>query len=571
MRRQVTKQMILIITCLVFALTLSGTVAANENTSEVIEPDTISTTDNQVSENQLLKTVITGQVLDCTTNEPFSQVNVTAKNNGEELASTLTGADGKYELQFLSNLTTFNVTASYPNHKPSSQQVTTNHSENDSELQTGSADFHLGKPKVLFLLGGLSGTSDIYPALIEAINNRQDIESTIIRKNAIPADLDFKSFDMIFIDAIWTSTPNYEALKARLQEAMAANVTVVTRAIYGGTLWDDVCNVNMTQHSWIPTYWTNTNLYMTTTSVHNSNNLVDYLCVKLLGLNSINAGGNPLTPLKLPKEGIYHPDAPTYFTNLTNYLNWYTVNYDSNKPTVAICFGQGNYNNLNTAVIDALIRAFEALDYNVIPYFYDHEGYAQGQPLVDQYLIKDGKCIADLIIHYRAAGWNTVIPLDNVTVELERLNVPIVKAFTFDGTYEEWLNATIGVSSSDLSYTMANMEIQGIIEPIVIASEETNAACLTVNIPINRQIQWMVDCCKAWIKLNPKYTPNSEKKIAIVYWSPTGKDKGAGASHLDVYASIPELLQALKNSGYNLETNHYPIQQHWLISPEPRA
>lgn len=557
MRRQVTKQMILIITCLVFALTLSGTVAADENTSEVIGPDTISTTDNQVSENQLLNTVITGQVLDCTTNESFPQVNVTAENNGEVLASTLTGADGKYELQFLSNLTSFNVTASYPNHKPSSLQVTTNLSGNDSELQTGSADFHLGKPKVLFLLGGLAGTSDIYPALIEAIKNRQDIESTIIRKNAIPADLDFKSFDMIFVDAIWPSTPNYEALKTRLQEAMADNVIVVTRAIYSIADWREVGNVNITQHSWIPTYWTNTNMYMTTTSVHNSNNLIDYLCVKLLGLNSINAGGNPLAPIKLPKEGIYHPDATTYFTNLTSYLSWYT-NYDSNQPTVAICFGQSAYNNLNTAVIDALIRAFEALDYNVIPYFYDHEGNAQGQPVVDQYLIKDGKSIADLIIHYRAANWNTVIHLDNVTVELERLNVPIVKAFTFGGTYEEWLNATIGVSSSDLSYTMANMEIQGIIQPIVIASQEKNAAGVTVNIPIDRQIQWMVDCCKAWIKLNPKYTPNSEKKVAIVYWSPTGKDKGAGASHLDVYASIPELLQALKDSGYNLGNEPLP-------------
>jgi len=565
MRRQVTKQMILIATCLVFALALSGAVAAEENTSKVgefdISPATgtgFDTENSSVSESPMLKEiVIKGQVLDCTTSEPFPQVTVTAENNGEILATNLTGADGKYELWFLTNLTNFNVTASYPNHKNSSKQVNTTTSTENDTVMIGNADFQLGKPKVLFLLGGLGGTSDIYPALLATIDNRQDIESTIVRKNAIPEDLDFKSFDLIFIDAIWPKTPDYESLKALLQEAMADNVIVATRAIYSIADWQEVGNVNMTNHTWIPTYWTNINKYMTTTSVHNANNLVDYLCVKLLGLTSINAGGSPLAPLKLPKEGLYHPDASTYFTDLTSYLSWYTQ-YNSNQPTVAICFGQGSYNNLDTVAVDALIRAFEALDYNVVPYFYDHEGYAQGQPVVDNYLIKDGKSIADLIIHYRAAGWNTVIPNDNVTVELERLNVPIVKALTYSGTYEEWYNSTMGLTQDVFAYTISNMEIQGIIEPIVVAVQEKNAAGVTENVPVDRQIQWMVDCCKAWIKLNPKYTPNSEKKVAIVYWSPTGKDKGAGASHLDVYASIPELLEALKNSGYNLGSEELP-------------
>jgi cobaltochelatase CobN len=553
--KSIRKQVILLVTTFVFALVLCGAVAAENTAQKEVTQSDSDMNNSTPSENTSLKqNIISGQVLDCVTNKPFPNVTVTAKNNGKFLTSTVTDAAGKYELRFQSNSTVFNITASYPNHKPSATVVNTILQSNGNKTTyTAKTNFKLGKPKVLFLLGGLGGTSDIYPALIDAINNRHDIESTIVRKNAIPAGLNFKNFDLIFVDAIWPSTPNYENLKALLQDAMAHNVIVANRAPYN-IPWQEVGNVNMTVHAWIPTYWTNTNQYKTSTSVHNMNNLIDYLCVKFLGLTSINTGGNPKAPITLPKEGIYHPDASSYFTNLNSYLSWYK--YNSSKPTVALCIGQTVYNNLDSAVVDKLIRAFEALGYNVVPYFYDHEGTAQGEPKVDTYLIKNGKCIADLIIHYRAAGWNTVLPSEDVITELERLNVPIIKALTYSGSYEAWMNSTTGLTQDSFAYTISNMEIQGIFDPIVIAVQEKNSAGVTVNVPIQRQINWMVNRVKALINL--KYKPNSDKKVAIIYWSSTGKDKGAGASHLDVYASIPEILKALKNSGYNLGSQALP-------------
>lgn len=418
-----------------------------------------------------------------------------------------------------------------------------------------------GKPKVLFLLGGLKGTTETNIAFLEAINSRKDIDSNIASKNKLE-NINFNDYDLVFIDAIWPSTPDYMDIKDKLQDAMKNNVTVVTRAIYKIADWRDVGNVDMDAHTWIPTYWTNINKYMTPISIHNANNLVDYLCTKFLGLNSINKGGKPLEPILLPKQGIYYPTYSSYFKNLSSYLNWY--NYSSDKPTIAICFGQGDFNNLETEVIDSLIKKIESKGMNVISYFYDHEGRAEGEPNAETYLMINSKFYPDLVIHYRAANWNTVDSNENVTAELERYNVPIVKALTYNGNYSQWLNDSMGLDQAQFAYTLSNMEIQGIFNPIVIATKELKSDGLIKKTPIDRQIDWLLNSSIAWIKLSPKYTNNSDKKVAIIYWSSPGKDKGAGASHLDVCNSMPVLLNYLKSQGYNLGNNDLPDTEEFV-------
>lgn len=404
------------------------------------------------------------------------------------------------------------------------------------------------KPKVLFLLGGLGGTTATSNPLLSAINNRTDIQSTIVSKNNCSM-INFNNYDLIFIDAIWPKTPDYLSLKERINEAMKNNVTVVTRAIYSIADWKEVGNVNMKVHSWIPSYWTNINVYMTPISIHNANNLIDYLATNFLNLKSINPEGKSLKPISLPKEGIYHPDYSNFFSNLSSYLDWYK-NYDVNKPTIAICFGEASFNNLDTLTIDSLIEQIENKNINVIPYFYNHEGRQYGQPNVEKFLMVNGTSPVDLIIHYRAAGWNTEYSHENVTAELEKLNVPIVKALTYNGNYLQWVNDTNGLDSEQFSYTLTNMEIQGIFNPIVIATKEVNEEGIKKVTPIEKQVNWLVNSCVSWINL--RYTNNEDKKVAIIYWSSPGKDKGATASHLDVYESLPILLNYLKSQGYNL-------------------
>jgi len=544
----IKKQVILLITAFVFILVLCGTVSAVDNTTGGDWGGTVNLTDqpSNSSDDSLKEIRITGQVRDCVTNELFSCVNVTASHNGNKIAATQTDSQGNYELQFFTNLTQFNVTASYTDHKSSSQIAnTTLYVVNNSTIMQGNVNFKLGKPKAVFLFTSSSAISN---ALMNALDQNPHFTSEVYLLKNLPANLNLTNYDLVFIDYLYTSTPNLDKITPLIEEAKAKNIPVVITITY---YMSNPANVDLTQHPWIRQYWSNI-------SPENAKNMVKYLAVNFLG-----ATDTYQDPVTLLKEGIYHPDTDQIFSNLTSYLNWYTE-YNTNKPTVAVLFGQFSYNKADTAAVDALIRGFEAKGYNVIPYFFDHETYPEGQPKMDTYLVKDGKFLPDLIIHYRAAGWDMIRSYNDTMAELILMNVPIIKALTYEDSYDKWLNATQGIGSATFAYSVTNGEKQGIIDPVVVATTEIDSRGIGQTVPVARQINWIID--QAVAQINLRYKSNANKKIAIIYWtSQPGLSSGVSAGHLDAYASLVSLLQALKNSGYNLGNKNIPTAEELAV------
>ena len=83
------KNMFLLVLTIVFALTLSGTVFAEDVGGD--SEGTLYLNNNSVeSSSSLNELEITGQVRDCVTGEPFSGVDVTASYNGSQLETTQT-------------------------------------------------------------------------------------------------------------------------------------------------------------------------------------------------------------------------------------------------------------------------------------------------------------------------------------------------------------------------------------------------------------------------------------------------------------------------------------------------
>ncbi|MDY9924364.1 carboxypeptidase regulatory-like domain-containing protein [Methanobacterium sp.] len=104
----------------------------------------VNTSNNSVdsaSSNELVLIEISGQVEQCSDGEPFPGATVTVHDNGTQVASTTTSADGTYTTSFQSMNRVFTVTASANGHKPSTQTVTAN---NNQETYTGTANLHLG-------------------------------------------------------------------------------------------------------------------------------------------------------------------------------------------------------------------------------------------------------------------------------------------------------------------------------------------------------------------------------------------------------------------------------------------
>lgn len=537
--KSINKQVILLITTFIFALALCGSVAAADNITEGDSGGTLNLTDtSNSSKNSSLKEIrITGQVLDCITKKPFSGVNITASKNGNKLMATQTDKYGKYELRFLSNLTQFNVTASYPGHKSAKKLVNVSFNSNDSKLK-GIANFELGKPKVLFILNSAN------PKFIDAVKECDYLAITVYSAKKLPDTIKVTDYDMIFVDWLSSGSLNSQKITGWMNEAAANDKLALITINYGMKLSSQVIIANgSAQYQWIRDYWSNMNNI-------NSKQLLKFIGVKFFALNI----GQPQAPVAVKKEAIYHPDASKLFDGLADYDSWYT--HKSGKPTVGIIFHETDYKNGDFTTVDTLIHAFENKGYNVIPYFYQHDS----RPNIIKYLMKNGKSAVDLIIHYKMFGWSTDSTSEEIQADLKKLDVPVLKAYKYFDNYINWINGTQGIQASSIGVTIVPSEIDGMFDPIIISTKETDPKYLPFEVtlykPIDRQVKWLVDTSLAWINL--RYKLNKDKKIAIIYWHGTGKDKGATAGHLDVYKSINVILQALKNSGYNLGSGKLP-------------
>lgn len=535
--KSIKKQVIILVTTFVFALTLCGAVAAEDTSTGGDSGGTVNL--NNTSNSSLSEIRITGQVRDCVTNEPFSGVNITASHNGGQLAATQTDNQGKYELQFISNLTQFNVTASYNGHKSSMQLVNaTSNIVNNSTIMQGTANFKLGKPRVLFILNGAN------PTFIDAVKECDYLAITVYSAKKIPDTIKVTDYDMIFVDWLSTQSTNSQKIAGWLNEAAANNVHALITIKFGIDLSNQVIIANgTTEYQYIRDYWSNMNNI-------NSKELLKFIGVKFFVLTM----EQPKEPVVVKKEAIYHPDAIQLFDGLADYDSWYT--YKSGKPTVGIIFHEEDYKKGDFTTIDALIRAFENKGYNVIPYFYQHEG----RPNITKYLMRNDKSAVDLIIHYKMFGWATKNTSEEVQADLRKLDVPVLKAFKYFDNYTKWLNGTQGIQASSIGVTIVPSEMDGMFDPIIISTQEIDPKYLPFDVtlykPIERQINWIVDMSIAWINLRNEL--NKDKKVAIIYWHGVGKDTGATAGHLDVYGSLSVILQALKDNGYNLGSGELP-------------
>lgn len=118
---------ILIIVSLIFM----GAVSAVDNNSV-----------DSTSSDELAFIEISGQVSQCSDEQPFPGAKVTVKDNGTEIDSTTTNSDGTYNLRFQSIKRVFTVTANANGHKPATQEVAA--SEKSDGTYTGTVNFKLG-------------------------------------------------------------------------------------------------------------------------------------------------------------------------------------------------------------------------------------------------------------------------------------------------------------------------------------------------------------------------------------------------------------------------------------------
>ncbi|WP_445475801.1 cobaltochelatase subunit CobN [Methanococcoides methylutens] len=276
----------------------------------------------------------------------------------------------------------------------------------------------------------------------------------------------------------------------------------------------------------------------------NFDNMIFFLSKEYGGRDDLEVKG----PEGLEKA-IYHPDMTelSCFTdNATEYFEWYSNrdgtkhSFDENAPTVGILFYVSYYPD-DLMPFDALVRNFESRGINVIPC------YGSSSQSVDSFFNHSSETKVDIILSstYRSH------PFDR-----ENLGVPVMNTI-LNGymNLEEWQDANNPLPNTYM-LRMYRPETWGWIDPIIIASEEVDSQGNDVYVPVESQIDWLVDRAEAQTDLSSKN--ESDKKVVILYYNHGAGKDNIGASYLEVVPSINNLLKGMADYGYDVDSSSIP-------------
>ncbi len=277
-----------------------------------------------------------------------------------------------------------------------------------------------------------------------------------------------------------------------------------------------------------------------------------------LGVKFCNLSAEILPPLPLPIYGLYHPDAPKVFTETGEYMTWYksTGRYNASNVTVGIQYIYVPPKGGITLMYDTLIRSLESNGVNVI-----YATYSYKDPNGSKYFIQDNKSIVDVVIlstsHSRMHYKNP----EKAIEYLRNLNVtPMQLVTTYYTPPEVWENNTRGLSKKEGAWAIAIPELDGITEFIYVAGNAIDPISGSkYKKPIDYQIDWLAD--RAVSRAHLHRMNNSEKKIAITYYSEGGGKGSVGADidyYLDATSSLAKMLDAMKERGYDVGTEPLP-------------
>jgi cobaltochelatase CobN len=298
------------------------------------------------------------------------------------------------------------------------------------------------------------------------------------------------------------------------------------------------------------------NTYLTYGGEDNVRNMLLYLCKELL-----NTDTDCEPPQQMPWEGLYHPDAPSHFQNIHEYLKWYGAD---DGPTVAILFPRFYWVNKTLDVEDELIRALERMGMNVIPAF-SHPfkdvdlGTRSMAEIVADYFLVDGCSRIDALI--KTTPFSLGQSRENIGdaksnktgIDLfKALNIPVFEPIlSYHMTIEEWENSN-GISN-DISWNVAMPEFEGMIEPIIISAGSKQGE-YEKRTPIPERCKRFAERAKKWIDLARK--PAAERRVAfILHNNPCASVEATvgGGAHLDTIESVSRIMNRMDEAGYSLE------------------
>ncbi|MGE0087389.1 MAG: cobaltochelatase subunit CobN [Desulfococcaceae bacterium] len=292
--------------------------------------------------------------------------------------------------------------------------------------------------------------------------------------------------------------------------------------------------------------------YYSFTSAENLANLIRFIADQDLGIST--AYEPPTVP---PDNALYHPDAPKLFSGIDEYMTWYKASgkFQPDKLwNVSIIFPTFALDGKKTP-LDALIREYERMGINTVCWFREMKDRDKNleELLFSKHL--SGRIGSITGFDFKFSSTLT----GRLSEILQKADVPVLNAqYLFFHTGEEWLASPQGVSPADMTMQFSTPEISGLIEPSVIGVKELAAIPQQniksyIYVPVQPHVEILARRAAKWHALKQK--ANKDKKIVLVYYNHGAGKENIGASYLNVFRSIAEIIQNLKQQGYRVNGN----------------
>jgi cobaltochelatase CobN len=254
-----------------------------------------------------------------------------------------------------------------------------------------------------------------------------------------------------------------------------------------------------------------------------------------------------------PESGLWNPHTKQLFDSFNAYASDYLARHPGaeNRPWVGVVFYRAAAQANASPVLEAVVTSLEKRGLNVAPAF----GFPSEIPVGEFFLeTKDGKerprVDAVVALAFKMGGApDKMIPI------MRRLDAPMVNAITlYELGQKEWEDLPLGLSLYERSWQVGAPEFAGAVAPTIIAAPERRVDRETglsyvVNTPIPERVERLADRIAKWVAL--RYTPNADKRVALIYYNyPPGKEN-IGASYLNVLPrSLWQILVRLTREGY---------------------
>ena len=260
----------------------------------------------------------------------------------------------------------------------------------------------------------------------------------------------------------------------------------------------------------------------------------------------------PYEPVRIaPENGIYHPDAEDVFVDFEDFRAWYErlPGFTAEHPWLGLMFFSTSLVDGQREAWDDLIRRLEAGGFNVLPAF------GTDLVLIEGHFLDAGrKPRIDAVLTFSLKFYMSLN--EKLKRAVADLDVPIFNAITlYSSTKDEWRESEQGITPLDVIWTMATPEISGVIEPTPLIGkveeryEDGDGLVYRYEL-IEGMVERLVPRIHNWVRL--RHMKNDEKKVAIFYYNNSQGRQNIGASYLNVFRSLEEIVARMADAGYGV-------------------